>query len=91
MRRLASGRLIGAARIVSPLDEGGGENEVWRDEAEIVSSLRITGFDHLVLRCADVEKTLAFYVDALGLAPVRVDEWRRGTVPFRQCASAPGR
>ena len=38
-----------------------------------MSSLRITGFDHLVLRCADVEETLAFYVDALGLGPVRVD------------------
>jgi len=45
-------------------------------------SLRITGFDHLVLRCADVETTLAWYVDTLGLAPVRVDEWRAGAVPF---------
>jgi catechol 2,3-dioxygenase-like lactoylglutathione lyase family enzyme len=45
-------------------------------------SLRITGFDHLVLRCADVETTLAWYVDKLGLAPVRVDEWRAGAVPF---------
>ena len=45
-------------------------------------SLRITGFDHLVLRCADVETTLAWYVDTLGLAPVRVDEWRADAVPF---------
>jgi catechol 2,3-dioxygenase-like lactoylglutathione lyase family enzyme len=45
-------------------------------------SLRITGFDHLVLRCADVETTLAWYVGSLGLAPVRVDEWRAGAVPF---------
>jgi catechol 2,3-dioxygenase-like lactoylglutathione lyase family enzyme len=45
-------------------------------------SLRITGFDHLVLRCADVDTTLAWYVGTLGLAPVRVDEWRAGTVPF---------
>jgi catechol 2,3-dioxygenase-like lactoylglutathione lyase family enzyme len=44
--------------------------------------LRITGFDHLVLRCADVETTLAWYVGSLGLAPVRVDEWRAGAVPF---------
>jgi catechol 2,3-dioxygenase-like lactoylglutathione lyase family enzyme len=44
--------------------------------------LRITGFDHLVLRCADVETALAWYVDTLGLAPVRVEEWRRGAVPF---------
>jgi catechol 2,3-dioxygenase-like lactoylglutathione lyase family enzyme len=47
-----------------------------------MSSLRIIGFDHLVLRCADVEKSLTWYVDTLGLSPVRVDEWRQGTVPF---------
>src|SRR5262245_48186846 len=43
---------------------------------------RITGFDHLVLRCADVERTLAWYVGAVGLEPVRGDEWRAGSVPF---------
>ncbi len=44
--------------------------------------VRITGFDHLVLRVADVERSLAWYCGVLGLAPVRVDEWRRGEVPF---------
>jgi catechol 2,3-dioxygenase-like lactoylglutathione lyase family enzyme len=29
-----------------------------------------------------VEKSLTWYVDTLGLSPVRVDEWRQGTVPF---------
>jgi catechol 2,3-dioxygenase-like lactoylglutathione lyase family enzyme len=48
----------------------------------VVISRRITGFDHLVLRCADVERALAWYVDVLGLAPVRVDEWRSGDAPF---------
>ena len=47
-----------------------------------MSLVRVTGFDHLVLRCADVETTLAWYVDVLGLQPVRVDEWRRAEVPF---------
>jgi catechol 2,3-dioxygenase-like lactoylglutathione lyase family enzyme len=47
-----------------------------------MSSFHITGFDHLVLRCADVESTLAWYLDTLGLAPVRVDEWRAGVAPF---------
>jgi catechol 2,3-dioxygenase-like lactoylglutathione lyase family enzyme len=47
-----------------------------------MSSIRITGFDHLVLRCADVERTLAWYVENLRMSPVRVDEWRRGAVPF---------
>lgn len=42
----------------------------------------INAFDHLVLKCADVERTLAWYSDLLGLAPVRVDEWRRGDAPF---------
>ena len=42
----------------------------------------VLAFDHLVLRCADVEATLAWYVDVLGLEPVRVDEWRREAAPF---------
>jgi catechol 2,3-dioxygenase-like lactoylglutathione lyase family enzyme len=45
-------------------------------------SVAVVGFDHIVLKCADVETTLAWYLDVLGLAPVRVDEWRDGTVPF---------
>lgn len=47
-----------------------------------MASVRVTAFDHLVLRCLDVERTLAWYVDRLGLPTVRVDEWRRGEVPF---------
>jgi catechol 2,3-dioxygenase-like lactoylglutathione lyase family enzyme len=48
----------------------------------VVGVLTVLGFDHLVLRCADVEATLAWYVEQLGLAPVRVDEWRAGEAPF---------
>jgi catechol 2,3-dioxygenase-like lactoylglutathione lyase family enzyme len=44
--------------------------------------LDVIGFDHLVLVCADVERTLAWYLDELGLEPVRIDEWRAGTAPF---------
>jgi catechol 2,3-dioxygenase-like lactoylglutathione lyase family enzyme len=47
-----------------------------------MSVVRVSGFDHLVLRCADIESTLRWYVDLLGLETVRVDEWRRGEVPF---------
>ncbi len=50
------------------------------DAAE--NAVRVIGFDHLVLRCADVETTLRWYLEHLGLAPVRVDEWRRGEAPF---------
>ena len=45
-------------------------------------SIRAIELDHIVLRCADVERTLAWYTGMLGLAPVRVDEWRRDEAPF---------
>ena len=44
--------------------------------------VNVVAFDHVVLRCVDVERTLGWYIDLLGLAPVRVDEWRRGDAPF---------
>jgi catechol 2,3-dioxygenase-like lactoylglutathione lyase family enzyme len=47
-----------------------------------VPAVRVTGFDHIVLRVADVEASVAFYCDELGLAPERLDEWRRGEVLF---------
>ena len=46
------------------------------------TTVTVTDIDHLVLECADVETTLGWYQERLGLAPVRVDEWRAGTVPF---------
>lgn len=45
-------------------------------------SIRVVGLDHVVLRAADVERTLAFYQQVLGLAGERVDEWRAGSAPF---------
>lgn len=47
-----------------------------------MTAVRVREFDHLVLNVEDVERSLAFYCDVLGLAPVRVDEWRGGRVPF---------
>ncbi len=44
--------------------------------------VKTIGLDHVVLRCADIETSLRFYVDQLGLEPERVDEWRRGEVLF---------
>ena len=44
--------------------------------------LKVIDLDHIVVNVADVERALGFYCDALGLAPVRVDEWRRQEVPF---------
>jgi catechol 2,3-dioxygenase-like lactoylglutathione lyase family enzyme len=44
--------------------------------------VRPVGLDHIVLNCADVEQSLAWYCDELGLTPERVDEWRRGDTFF---------
>jgi len=44
--------------------------------------VRVVGLDHLVLLCTDVERSLTFYCDQLGLGPVRVEEWRQGEAPF---------
>jgi catechol 2,3-dioxygenase-like lactoylglutathione lyase family enzyme len=38
--------------------------------------------DHVVLEVADPERSAAFYIDVLGLAPVRLDEFRAGKVLF---------
>jgi catechol 2,3-dioxygenase-like lactoylglutathione lyase family enzyme len=44
--------------------------------------LSVIGFDHLVLTCTSVDTTLAWYLERLGMEPVRVDQWRRGEAPF---------
>jgi catechol 2,3-dioxygenase-like lactoylglutathione lyase family enzyme len=38
--------------------------------------------DHVVLKCRNIEQSLMFYVDKLGLEPLRVAQWRVGEVPF---------
>jgi catechol 2,3-dioxygenase-like lactoylglutathione lyase family enzyme len=44
--------------------------------------MRVAGLDHVVLRVADAEVSLDWYQQVLGLEGMRVDEWRRGEVPF---------
>jgi catechol 2,3-dioxygenase-like lactoylglutathione lyase family enzyme len=44
--------------------------------------IRVTGLDHIVLSVADVEKTLAWYCDELGLEAIQLEEWRAGTAYF---------
>ncbi|HET6965525.1 MAG TPA: VOC family protein [Acidimicrobiales bacterium] len=44
--------------------------------------MRITGLDHIVLNTPDQERSLAWYTGVLGLAGERIEEWRRGEVPF---------
>jgi catechol 2,3-dioxygenase-like lactoylglutathione lyase family enzyme len=52
-------------------------------------NLRVTGLDHIVLRCADVDRSVDFYCNRLGLEPERLDEWRRGDVPFPSVRVSP--
>ncbi len=44
--------------------------------------MKAVGLDHIVLAVSDVEQSLAWYEDRLGLEPLRVEEWRRGEAPF---------
>jgi catechol 2,3-dioxygenase-like lactoylglutathione lyase family enzyme len=51
--------------------------------------VKVTELDHLVLDVADVERSLAWYTDVLGLEPMRVDEWRRSEIPFPSVRISP--
>jgi catechol 2,3-dioxygenase-like lactoylglutathione lyase family enzyme len=44
--------------------------------------MQVVGFDHVVLAVSDVERSVSWYMDVLGLAGVRVEQWRRREVPF---------
>ena len=55
-----------------------------------MKKVQVTGLDHVVLRCADIEASLAFYCGDLGLEPDRVDEWRRGEALFPSARIDPG-
>ncbi len=42
----------------------------------------ISGIDHIVLCVSDVERSVAWYRDHLGLDAERLEEWRAGDAPF---------
>ncbi len=44
--------------------------------------MRVLGLDHIVLVTPDAERLIAWYREVLGLAPERLEPWRRGEVPF---------
>jgi catechol 2,3-dioxygenase-like lactoylglutathione lyase family enzyme len=44
--------------------------------------MNVREFDHLVVNVGDVERSLAWYSEMLGLRAERVAEWRAGQVPF---------
>jgi catechol 2,3-dioxygenase-like lactoylglutathione lyase family enzyme len=54
-----------------------------------VPVVKVVGLDHIVLRCADVDASLSFYCDTLGLEGERVDAWRQGEAPFPSVRIAP--
>jgi catechol 2,3-dioxygenase-like lactoylglutathione lyase family enzyme len=44
--------------------------------------MRVIGLDHVVLLCRDVDASLRYYGDVLGLATRDVERWRDGKAPF---------
>jgi catechol 2,3-dioxygenase-like lactoylglutathione lyase family enzyme len=44
--------------------------------------MKITELDHIVLNVRDVDRSLAFYVDVLGLRGERIEEFKAGKVGF---------
>ncbi len=47
-----------------------------------MNPIRVTQMDHIVLAVADVERSLRFYTEVLGIPGERVDEFRAGKVGF---------
>lgn len=46
------------------------------------AALRVTALDHFVLRVRDLDRSIGFYRDVLGLPIECLDEYRAGTRPF---------
>ena len=44
--------------------------------------IRVTELDHIVLNVKDIDRSLAFYSEVLGLQAERVDEFRAGKIGF---------
>jgi catechol 2,3-dioxygenase-like lactoylglutathione lyase family enzyme len=44
--------------------------------------VKVSALDHIVVRCADVERSITWYCDVLGLPGERIEEWRKGEVFF---------
>ncbi|UYP18472.1 VOC family protein [Rhodococcus sp. Z13] len=53
-------------------------------------SVTVKQLDHIVLRVADPEASLRWYVEKFGFLVHRLDEYRAGTVPFPSVEIRPG-
>jgi catechol 2,3-dioxygenase-like lactoylglutathione lyase family enzyme len=47
-----------------------------------MGKIQIIGLDHIVLNVGDIDRSLRFYTEVLGLKGERVDEFRAGQVSF---------
>ncbi len=47
-----------------------------------MARIKITELDHIVLNVGDIERSLAFYTEVLGLKGERVEEFKSGKVGF---------
>ena len=47
-----------------------------------MKSIKITGLDHIVLNVRDIDRSLVFYTQVLGLKGERVQEFKEGKVGF---------
>ncbi len=52
-------------------------------------TLQIHALDHVVLNVADVERSVEFYANVLGMRPERLAEFRRGAVKFASIRVTP--
>ena len=50
--------------------------------AQSQALVKITEMDHIVLRVKDVEVSLKFYCETLGMQSERVEQWKAGEVRF---------
>ena len=44
--------------------------------------ITVTELDHIVLNVRDIDRSLEFYINVLGLTPERLDEFKAGKVSF---------
>lgn len=58
-------------------------------EEGVGASISVLGLDHIVLCVSDVEASLRFYTETLGLTADREEAWRAGTVPFPSVRISP--
>jgi len=57
-------------------------NEGRKRPAAASVGLSITNLDHIVLQVRDVDESIRFYAEVLGLRPERLDEFKDNKAPF---------